>query len=619
MADDFDPSDWRAKAPPPVLAGCKPAVGRSADLARILALPRRPPVVENSPTALALVEMMTQRWSRGPRACRCAEFDAKIRAGKRRCLSRLNYVQAWMLHEIGMVAGCFGAVGTGAGKTITGLLAPIAMPDCRVALLLLPSGTAGQLFHEYRLLREHFRVPALVMHATDPYPIQEAFGEPVLHALTFPRLSLKDSSQLIERLKPDAIFADECDAFSNPNCARTGRLMRYFREHFDTRFGCWSGSVLDDSLKDVAHLMALALRGGSPLPIDPEVVEDWCRAVDPSDWQAPIGALDAFQAYEKEPVEDALHRRLVETRGFVYTAAASVDVPITILERRAPEIPDEIEDALDVLRGDWIRPDGEELIDALSVARTARELACGFYYYWHFLNDPPESLVKEWREARRDFRRAMRRKLLNRNKWFDSEYHAVRAAMRAWGDIPAEPGMPMWREPTWPRYRDVKDRVEYESRATRLSDYLAQDAAEWGRTHRGVIWYETREFGQWVSQISGLTLHAGGKGSEAAILRETGDRSIVASVKSHGRGRDGLQRMYSDQLIVQLPASSRGCEQLLGRLRRPDHCDNRITAAFYGHTPELRSQRDQALRRSKFVKGLIGSDQHLLDGGVSGE
>jgi len=62
---------------------------------------------------------------------------------------------------------------------------------------------------------------------------------------------------------------------------------------------------------------------------------------------------------------------------------------------------------------------------------------------------------------------------------------------------------------------------------------------------------------QWLAELSGLPIYEGGKKAGEAIIKENGSRSIIASLKSHGRGRDRLQFSFCHQLVAQMFASSK--------------------------------------------------------------
>ncbi len=628
-------------------SACKPPVKNSPDLRRVLALPRRKAVELESPRAHALVRMMTERFAR-PRTtpCRCA-LPREEGGFERDCIMTLNVTQAWALYELGMAQGLLGPIGVGHGKTFLDLLAILALmppdePDPRSyeAVLLVPPGLVDQLITEYFLVGEHFMIPSLTVHGRDEYH-DAGPRAPVLHVLPYSRLQRPEATVLLKRIRPRAIIADEAHCLRNRDAVRTHRVLTYFRDFPETKFAGWTGSITDSSIADYAHLSALALRYSSPLPLDKEIVKEWASALDPkSDWPADPGALlDGLIETEcqapGEHVHAGFHRRLVETEGVVATKTAAVAAELKVTVRKAPPVPDELEQMMEIVREEMRRPDGEELLTPLDVARCARELACGFYYRWIYPEGEPEDLIDTWFAARKAYRCEVRDMLdpERRREHMDSPFLLQLAAMRAWGDLPVggvveidevdeDTGevtkrtidtthLPTWRSRFWPKWRDVKDLVKPQTEAVRVDEYLARDAAEWGLENKGVIWYDKTAFGIWVAELSGLPMHGGGPGCGPRIAAERGDRSIIASVKSHGTGRDGLQRIFHTQLVANPPSSATTWEQLLGRLHRIGQLAPTVYAEFYCHTDELASSYHQARSRAAYVQNTIGADQKL--------
>jgi hypothetical protein len=692
----FRPQAWQSGAPE-TGKSTRLAVGDSEELQRVLGLARRPVVVPGSKEEAALIRVVTRRhaWvDPTGKPCSCAEILERHMERPRACITALNLAQAWGLYEIPLAMGLSGLIGVGHGKTILDILAGMALPGCENVALLVPPTLVNQLIREWELVSQHFKTPNIIVHGKvklprDPAPrdfMVEHEGARAtrvwLHVYPYSRLSRPDSSTRLTQIDPTLIVADEGHRLRHADTATTSRVFRRLSDQPDrTRFCWWSGSPTDGSLKDYDHLMFAALRQGSPLPTEREVTEDWCRALDPkkvpdevkekdpyAPWHsaAPMGALEQL-CEEGEHVSEGFHRRLVQTLGVVSTTDAAVSAELCIEEQRPrSEVPREIEEHLRVLRETWRRPDGEVLLDAMSVARTARELACGFHYYWFYpeVNGQPQDagLIMEWLEIRKDYRSEVRSKLFRRLDHLDSPHLVELAAMRHHGDIkvPEWPGErpceacagtgieiescqhrckachgtgkrapcskeewearhPEWDSLFWPAWRDIKGRVVYETRASRLDPYLAQDAADWARENRGIVWYESAEFGKWIAQLSGLAQHTGGPDAAALLARETGERSIICSIKAHGTGRDGLQRLFDDQLVAQPPASPTNWEQLLGRLHRIGQTSPRVWARFYRHTPELRDHVDRALARALYVQTTIGSSQKLLRGFVRPE
>lgn len=617
----FAPREWQSAAPEELFNNYKPPVADSEDLRRIIALPRRPQVVPHTERSDTLVAMMTKRFARHNPHCTCREeFN-------RECITTLRPIQAFGLYELGITGGLVGIIGVGHGKTLIDLLASLALQQtrgCEVAVLLVPPQLVTQMIRDYELVGQHFRMPSIIVHGKPYLKLHD--GAPTLHVLPYSRLSMASATVLLEEIKPDLIISDEFQNIANFDSVRTSRVMRYFHAHPTTRFACWSGSMSDNSIKDYAHGSALALREGSPLPLDPANVDDWSRAIDPSDWPAPPGPL--LELCEPgEHVQQGYHRRLVETRGVVVTQEPSISAKLLIEERTAPPIPETVASALRTLRDTWQRPDGEELVDALSVARCARELACGIYLRWKFppINGVPQNTsdIIDWLDARKEWRKELREFLKDRREHADSPLLGTRAAMRAHGDEPYDeadrivrglPPLPVWEAKTWPRWRDTKPTVVYETEAVRVHDYLARDAAQWAHTNRGIVWYESVAFGVWIAEISGLPLHAGGPQAGELIGKEKGDRSIIASIKSHGTGRDGLQFIFADNLITQPSPSSVKMEQLLGRTMRVGQTAELVKASVYRHTPEMADAVDEALARATYVQRTLGSPQRILEG-----
>lgn len=634
----FAPKAWQSSAPVECYLGRKPPVTDSKELRRIVALPRRDP-----PPGAAVVEYMNRRFVRENANCECrATF-------KRGCITSLLEVQAWALYEIALEGGLLGPIGVGHGKTMLDLLAPLAMPDCKQALLLAPSNLMSQLKTNYLHYSQHFYLPRIVIMGADVYKCIEGPhirpDAPVLHVLPYSRLQRHTAAVLIDTIEPDTIISDECHKLAHADTATTGRVLRYFQRMHQqgkiVRFCGWTGSMTYKSLEDYAHLSAMALRGNSPLPTDKEIVKEWSTAFD-NDWPADPGALATFLCEPGEHVYSGFRRRFLETAGVVATTEASIDAELRITERAAPPIPEtpsvypglhhgkSVTECLDLIRNVGIRPDGEILPDAFTKSRCAREMACGFYYYWFFpkVNGKPQERdhIDAWYLARKNWHMELRDKLKERADHLDSPFLCACAAARAWHDTTMpidedgkEPplvgtGLPNWRAETWPAWRDIRHTVVYESRAQWVDDYLARDAAQWGLDNNGIVWYEHSAFGAKVAELSGLPMHGGGPGAGARIEACKGDTSIVCSIKSHGTGRDGLQYLYHKQLVANPMSSPTGWEQLLGRLFRIGQAQPTVYTEFYRHTPELRSHVDTAIKRAIYVQGTLGSAQKLLTG-----
>jgi hypothetical protein len=654
-APGFAPQAWAPSTPQEMFTGYKPPVEWSEDLRRIIDLPRRKPPVPGTPESQALVALMNSKLARQNDNCVCRLPVAQGGFG-RDCIKTLLPVQAWALYEIALMQGLLGPIGVGQGKTIIDLLAALTMPNCKHAVLLCPPGLVEQLVKDFKLVGQHFWMPHIIClgktdfattdgSRTDPrWADRIPDGAPTLHVFPYSLLSQPSHTVWLETMQPDAIFADEAHSLSDRKSARTVRLLRFFEKFSTTRFACWTGSLSDDSLEDYAHLAALALRFNSPVPVVPEVVKEWGRALDAGSWLADPGALMNLCGPD-ENVRTGFRRRLHETPGVVHTIKAPVDAKLEITERKV-DVPPEVLTVLNTVRATWVRPDylayggkpedgGEELVDQFALGRCMRELACGFFYRWKFPRGEATSLILEWLEIRKHWHKEMREKLKERAPHLDSPLLCARAAARAYGDdvvivtdeygnehtsvVAHDPDLPVWPARWWPAWRDIRDQVKPKTEAVRFNDFLAQDAATWAKANRGIVWYDKREFGQWVAELSGLPMYTGGPQGGGLLdqhgnILERGDRSIILSIKAHGTGRDGLQFIFHNQLIANPMASSVGWEQLLGRLHRMHQKAPVVYGSVYKHTPELAKFISKALMRAGYVNGTLGAEQKLIEG-----
>lgn len=581
---------------------------------RVLAVPRRPPLDLASRRAEAMVELMTRRLRRPDRppgsACGCAAL------GRRRCVDRLLPPQAWALWEAPLAGGLLAPIVVGGGKTLLNVLVAMVMPRCQVAALLVPPKLVEQLLNEYAAIAEHFRVPSLIMPGARAGTL--VAGAPRVHVIPYSKFSHEKSTVLLEDLQPDLIIADEIHNLKNRAATRTSRVMRYLEARIlagrETRLCGWSGTITSRSIDDFAHLLAHALGESSPLPIDPREVERWASAIDPSDWPAPMGALRRLAA-AGETVVQAVGRRIVETRGVVSTRSASaVGASNVVRERRPPPIPQALAKMIAEVRGTWSRPDGEEYVRPVEVAQCARQLACGFYYRWRFPGDPPRAVIDRWFAARAAWHKELRKRLLDPSPHLDSPKLLMKAAIRFYEGYAG--ALPTWASATWPEWRDVCRSVKHVTETVWVDDYLVRDAADWGLKNRGIVWYEHVAFGEAVARESGLELHRGGPDAEKRIRAVKGDRSIVASMGSHGEGRDGLQYLFDEQLVANPPSSGAEWEQLLGRLHRVGQESDEVTTHVYRHTAEMADAIDSALNLAKYIEGISTANQRLLAANV---
>lgn len=567
----------------------------SAEFERVLSLARRPVVDLSSPRAEALVKLITARLSNGATSCECPSG---------RCLKELRPIQAWALYEAPLAGGLLAPIGVGHGKTLLDLLAPMVFDGVKTAVLLIPPSLKNQLLRDYQAASAHFRVPSLVVDGGGKI----IPGRPVLHVVPYSLFSRAGSTSLLSQIGPDLIIADEAHKLKNKQTATASRVFRYLSQNPKTRFCAWSGTVTQKSIRDYATLAAFALDEGSPLPRTYQAVEEWAGALDAVPDPAPPGVLERF-CEGKETVREGFHRRLASTFGVVSTKENSSDATIFLHARSLP-VPAEITQAIKQLEKTWTRADGEELTDALEVEANKKQLSCGFFYRWKFPRGEPENLILEWFGARKSWHKELRDKLQDRREGLDSPLLCTQAATRAMQGYKGV--LPTWDSKHLARWLELKDQVQPESEAVWISEFLAQDAASWALKNRGVVWYEFDTFGERVSRLSKLPKYGGGPLVDGLLTQETGERSVILSIKAHGTGRDGLQRIFSRQLVANTPSSGVTWEQLLGRLARPGQGADEIETHLYEHTETMRSAYEKAEREAEYIEQTLGTPQRLL-------
>lgn len=527
-------------------------------------------------------------------------------------------------------------------NTMLNVLAPLALTNVRSVLLLIPASLRKQLQKDYMMIREHFVVPNIVLHIGNEKPVipipDRDPTKPTLHVLPYSRLSMESESNFLVNLQPDAIIADESDAVRSMTSSRGMRLAKWFsggetpeerQKRMSTKFCGWTGSLIDHSIMELNWPSLFALKNTSPLPLDPKTVEDWARCLDPNGCPAPPGALLDF-CEPGESVHSGYGRRLAETPGFIITSDNEIKIIGTdivveqdIRERESPELPEIVNTALESVR-QGVRPDYmipgadpdaiEELEDALAIAKAAQQVSNGVLYYWQYPRGESVSLIKEWLLRRRDYNKEVREQALLGETFLDSEKLCRDAARRFYGEIDKRSDRPEWQCHAWPAWRDIMDKVEPLPSSWVMHDFLVDDIQDWLADNTGIVWYSMSAIARRLREKTGLPIHEGGPGAEERLMAEDGTRSIICSISSNGRGRDGLQFSFNKQLLVNPPASQTWFEQVLARSHRRGQKQEVVYTEFYAHTPEVKKAVTQAFKRSAFVRDLMKQRPRLLTG-----
>jgi len=508
---------------------------------------------------------------------------------------RLWPIQSAALHDAPIADGLLAPIGVGHGKSLVSMLLHVAMRAKRTVLLVPPQLKRKALEDDIPVLYRHWLIPIAD-----------------IRVIAYSELSNVKCSQILEELHPDLIVADECHNLRHKSAARTKRFLRYMKEHPECRFAGLSGTITRRSILDYQHLAELAFRKNSPVPAHWGVLTEWAEALDVSKDPATPGALLQFCTEEERQqlhgrtvldgqpiVRNAYRRRLTETRGVVATEESALGTSLTITGLH-PLVPAEIKIALDDLRLKW-EIDGEELIDAMSVARVARQLAAGFFYRWVWPNGIKDT---EWLGARASWNKELREILKLNRRGLDSPLEVVNA-IRA----------KKLHSKTWTAWAKVKDRPEPPREAVWLSDYLLDESIRWAReqcskTQPGIIWYMWAEFGRQAALKGGFPWYGPGMKHDPGLADPQKEPVIVCSLAAHGTGKN-LQR-YCQNLMTTPPSGGVEWEQGLARTHRPGQEADEVSVEVFLHTQEMQRAFDQARTDAAYIEQTQGQKQKLL-------
>lgn len=495
----------------------------------------------------------------------------------------LNVTQAAALRDLFDFNGLFGPIVVGGGKTLITLLAPVLM-RAEQPVLLVPAALRDQtLVKVLPEMRKHWKL------------------HPKLKVIGYSELSLAKNADMLERLRPDMIVADECHLLKNPKSGRTRRVSRYMNQNPHTTFVAVSGTVANHSIMHYWHIVQWALKPhNAPVPRSFNEAKEWANAIDERvndvDQTGP-GVL--LQLAPEDPdirpphpqsgrtrARRGYRRRLVETPGVIATSEEELGVSLQVLGLRNVAVPKKLQTTILTVEELWETPAGEVIMEAVTLWRIVRELVCGFYYRWN--PEPP----RRWLEARKEWGRYVRTTLSNNRRKLDTPLQVWNEAERL-GSVKE-----------FNAWRSIKDNFKPTTEAVWLDDYLVKRAASWLR-EPGICWVEHQAMGEAISQLAGVPFFGAG---DSRILDASGP--IVASIAAHGTGKN-LQQ-WDRNLVVCPPTAGGTWEQLLGRTHRRGQQSDTVTFEGFMHHQAFRDAMRQAFADARFLQDSLGNRQRLL-------
>jgi hypothetical protein len=599
----------RAGKDPTAAASFLP-VSSSPEMARILAIPRKSDMTAAIENAREEVERLVYR-----------------PGGKARF--PLRQIQLDALAEARLRRGFWGPIGVGLGKTLIATLMPTVM-EMGPTVVLTNAGLVKQanlLMGEYA---ENFYIRRDVRWVS--YSI----------------LSSPTSYEILQRLKPKLIVGDEVQALANAIAARSKRFNHFMKENPETIFCGMSGSVTKRSIRDYSHLLHLSLRDWTPLPRDWKTLTEWAEALDVSDRPRPGGAIAElvtdqqlaeligseapdgiararqyinglflrqhnWDSEESAQVlqlgRDAVRRRIVDTPGVVASKTNELGSRLEIHNIPAPACP-LIEETLRQVLDLWERPDGELLTWGLEIARVSKHVRQGGFYRWVWPKTVTDESKVAWLAARRDFRKELRDFLKERSEpGRDSPFLVEQAIKR--GEIDFLTYLP-WRG-VRQGMRELLQGPEPPTEWVWVSKAVVEEVQRLAEDGVVAVWTDTGAVGREIAKLLKSPWYGAGPEAASEILKEKGTRTIVASIKAHGTGRN-LQA-FSAAIIVGCPPSGAIMEQLLGRHHRSGQEAEIVTFRVFD---SFKAEMKSAIRDARYIEASTGNAQKLLTADMFG-
>jgi hypothetical protein len=507
--------------------------------------------------------------------------------------------------------GLFGPIGVGHGKTFISLLcAALAFErGMRKILLLVPPEVYPQLvtrdIPQARRDLVLFGLPFLYLGGETQAKRKAIVtsGKRGCYIMPYSLLSTKDSSFMLDHIKPELIIADEAHCLKNlKDSARAKRMKAYIDER-DPHVVALSGTITQKSVMDYWHLLLWCLGPGATLPLTQSLAIEWAAVIDSETSQheaeADSGPLvplirwarkhDPDGRYEesRRGFRKAYALRLESAPGVVMTDDASCGASLLIETLDPGEPGRELETLMDGVVEEWMTPQGEPIEFGLHKFKWLNELTAGF---WHELLWPsPEKYARGHKcsvEVARDrIERAMEHHEAQKvyhselGKWLrDNHIKGLDTPMLVAAHVTRYFGTKKLRVSPLVaalymemKARDFDGRPERESRPVRVDDYKIKHAVEWAREHQhGILWFHHNAIGDWLVEamekegLNPMHCRAGDDGNK--MILESDGRLAVASITAHSTGKN-LQ-FHTNQLVVQWPRPAKFVEQMLGRTHR---------------------------------------------------
>lgn len=514
----------------------------------------------------------------------------------------LRALQAVGIREAAELGGAYIMGRVGIGKTLITLLVGEFMREERV-LILVPGGDKAKTEREFDEYRKHW-------HGITP-DRYKLLGYSDVSG--FPKLGMS-IQKLWGGLGPTLIVCDEADRLRrvDVNKGASGlalQIQDYLAVNPTCKLIALTGTPEKESIKDYAHILLWCLGERSPLPTDPDELQDWSDVIDRGDMRCAKKVVlqlggEWLDGLTVEDIRAMYQDRLRATPG-VIISDDQFDGP---LEFRSIIVePDGMDPHFVKLRRLWQRPDGWDLtpdepsddedrrpdrVTNGSIWACARQMSLGFCYIADPV--PPE----DWMQCRREYFQAVRSAIRERQFYTENQFRQAAAK----GELPR----PKWQR-AYQAWEEMRPSFTPGSKPLWLSNHALQFCQDWGEEAPGIIWVDHTSFGLKLAELTGWRFHQGGgkdsRGKRIDQLFKVGTHAtetVIASRFACGTGKN-LQP-WNRHLVTAMPANNRDFEQMVGRSHRelqdrPVRVD--IMVGCLEHAESIEKVLDGATRTSQ--------------------
>lgn len=503
---------------------------------------------------------------------------------------RLRHIQNSMLFEFEKAAGLVALAGCGTGKTLTTFLLPL-IAKATNPLLIVPASLRDKTKNEWLGDSKHFNL----------IPIE---------VISYEQIQTPKGKDLLFKLSPDLIICDEAHYLKNLRSARASRLGLYLAKKQDTKFVVLSGTLMNKSIADIAHLSDWALLDRSPFPRESRQVQVWDRLIN--------GEASGFEYIEFKrhwqvdglAVKESIYKRLATCDGVVLTGKDVVPSSLNMYASKL-QVPKSLTQAInqafnekrmaDAL-GDFeldikMIEDSQHLwktTDAFAL-RAYSQMMMGFLYVWDWPHGPDE----EWLATRSLYGKAIRQVL-------DLEIEGIDSPAMVEQNVDILPiAFQRYFLMAQSAWEAQKHKEKPPTKCIWLDDYFVDAIKAWVATREDdfIIWVSMSELGSRLEQELGIPYYKGG-----SEIPNTKSHRCIASIKAHGTGKN-LQA-WNINLIAHPLSDPSMWEQLLARTHRHGQEADEVEMHYFSHGL-FGSAMWKARQGADTISRITGQEQRL--------